>query len=78
MVARAGTPREIHAWRWGKESLKIPRPGLGMTNPSSATFDRYRVPIKAANLRFVIPSLGRGIFSGSILRDALGDARLFL
>jgi hypothetical protein len=30
--------------------LKIPRPGLGMTNPSSAAFDRYRLLIEAGNL----------------------------
>src|ERR1700759_4652140 len=46
--------------------LKVPRPGLGMTNPNFAAFERYQLPIEATTLRFVIPSPGRGTFSGTL------------
>src|ERR1700761_6085017 len=45
---------------FGKVPPKIPRPGLGMTNPRSADLDRSHLPIEATNVCFVIPSPGRG------------------
>jgi hypothetical protein len=36
----------------GGVPLKIPRPWLGMTNPSSAALDGYPLPVEATNLRY--------------------------